>query len=92
MTIDRQFVGVGNAVKGGFETTFMATEFVDYGYAQALDVNGIVLGTSPIVQTFVPYSAEVKAQNTTDPGATNTTATLRTRRGADFEGVGYRSY
>jgi hypothetical protein len=83
-SIDGGMPVVGNAVKGGFETTFMATEFVGSGYAQALDVNGKVLGTSPTVQTFVPYSAEVKPQNST--------ATLRTRRGAGFEGVGYRSY
>lgn len=86
-TIDRRFVEVGKAVMGGFETTFMATVFVKYGYAQALDVHGRVLGTSPTLQTFVPYSAQVKTQNTTGPAATNTTATLRTRRGAGFEGV-----
>jgi hypothetical protein len=68
---------VGNAAKTGFETTFMANEFLAYGYAAALDANGRVLGVSPTVQTFVPYSAEVTTSNSTL--GTNTTASLRRR-------------
>jgi hypothetical protein len=69
-------VEVGSATKAGFETMFMAAEFAAYGYAQALDADGNVLGLSPTVQTFVPYSVQIPDNST---AATNTTATLRRR-------------
>ena len=58
-------VAVGSIAKGGFETVFMASKNLWYGYAEALDVHGRVLGVSPIVKTFVPYSAP--ASNLTAP-------------------------
>lgn len=70
-------VEVGSAAKVGFETMFMATQFAGYGYAQALDVNGNVLGVSPTVQTFVPYSVQIPDNSTSV--ATNTTAKFRRR-------------
>ncbi|RLL97782.1 hypothetical protein CFD26_105312 [Aspergillus turcosus] len=45
---------LGTAEKTGFETTFTANRFWGWGYAEALDVTGAVLGTSPILQTYVP--------------------------------------
>ena len=85
-------VPLGNAAKSGFETTFTAGEFVGEGYAQALDVNGRVLGTTPTVQTFVPYSAEVKAQNSTSTVGTNSTTTRRIRKGLGFDQPSYHLY
>ena len=73
-------VAVGSAAKTGFETSFMAAQFYAFGYAEALDVNGKVLGESPTTQTFVPYSAPSNAtfaQNSTV--SSNSTATFRRR-------------
>jgi hypothetical protein len=70
-------VEVGSAAKVGFETTFMASGYSGYGYAQALDVDGKVLGMSQTVQTFVPYSLEIP--NNSTAVATNTTGQVRKR-------------
>lgn len=86
----RGLVEVGSAVKAGFETVFSAGVFLGEAYAQALDVNGLVLGTTQVVQTFVPYSTQV-VQNSTTPVGTNTTSSLRIKRGALRE-LGYHSY
>lgn len=45
---------LGNATKTGFETNFTADSFIAWGYSQALDKNGKVLGTSQILRTYYP--------------------------------------
>jgi hypothetical protein len=50
---------LGTTAKMGFETTFVADKFYGWGYAEALDTNGAVLGTSPVTQAYV------SAQNVT---------------------------
>ena len=43
---------VGNTAKLGFETNFMANGFFAYGYAEALDAKGRLLGLSPLCKRW----------------------------------------
>lgn len=52
-------VVLGTSPKEGFETTFVAYEYYGWGYAEALDQKGAILGVTPVKQTYVP------AQNVT---------------------------
>ena len=91
-TIGWKVVEAGKTAKGGFGKIFIATEFVEFGWAQALDANGNVLGTSPSVLTFTPYSAEMLVQNSTGPATTNTTATLRRTNKIDKSHCRFSNY
>jgi Arylsulfotransferase (ASST) len=58
------FVGAGDAAKLGFETAFTASGFYPYGFAEALDGRGKLLGRSKVVQTFVPFTAPPPSNGT----------------------------
>ena len=63
---------LGAVDKTGFETNYTASRFYAYGYSEALDAAGRVIGTSPVRQTYVP------GQNVTVPPAQNGTTSNTT--------------
>jgi hypothetical protein len=84
---------LGSSPRSGFETTFTASAYYEYGYAEALDAYGWHLGRSPIVRTYVPFSAPTNTTislngtslNSTSAyngtSGTNSTSTRRKRWG-----------
>lgn len=47
-------VPIGNATKNGFETTFTLSGYFDWIFAEALDIDSVVLGRSSVQQTRTP--------------------------------------
>jgi Arylsulfotransferase (ASST) len=74
------FQQVATQAKGvEFETVITRPTFAAYSYAQALDANNNVLGTTPHVQTFVPGGTlTAQCNNFQCPAGTNYTTAPRT--------------
>ncbi|RFU33836.1 hypothetical protein B7463_g2515, partial [Scytalidium lignicola] len=53
-----EFHLIGSTKKEGFETMYMSAGYQKYVYVEALDVQGISLGRSEVVETIVPSGLE----------------------------------
>lgn len=57
---DGQYVQVAFGPKDGFETRLRADRFMGYTFVEALSHDGLVLGRSNVVRTYVPPPVEAR--------------------------------